>query len=141
MKLKWPLWMRSFFESGTDESGHPQYRSGAADQIIHRLDLFMAEKKPFLQPRYTIRKLSTDIDIPAYQISAVINLRKGLNFSEYLNRLRVRHCKRLIHEGGGRKVNIRDLSAGCGFRNRNTFTKAFKRFTGLTPSEYIKLIW
>jgi AraC-like DNA-binding protein len=26
----------------------------------------------------------------------------------------------------------------CGFNNRNTFTVAFKKFTGNTPSDYVK---
>jgi AraC-like DNA-binding protein len=141
MKLKWPEWMRYLFVGATDGPGARKYGFNEASHIIHRLDLFMMEHKRFLRPHYTIRQLSEDTGIPASQISAAINLRKGLNFNEYVNKFRVRHCKRLIHEGGGKKVNIRDLSVDCGFHNRNTFTKAFKRFTGLTPSEYIKLNW
>jgi YesN/AraC family two-component response regulator len=109
-----------------------------ADHIQHRLDLYMAEKKPYLQHRYSIRQLSESIKIPAYQVSAIINLRKGVNFSDYLNALRIRHCEELIRVAGGKKINFRELAGECGFHNRNTFTNAFKKFTGRTPSEYIK---
>jgi YesN/AraC family two-component response regulator len=112
-----------------------------ADYIQHRLDLFMAEKKPYLQHRYTITQLSEAIKIPAYQISAIINLRTGGNFSDYLNKLRIHYCQELIKIAGGKKINIQELGGECGFHNRNTFTNAFKKFTGLTPSEYIKQHW
>lgn len=142
MKIKWTGWLRNLFrlKRSTVPAREPGF--GEGDQILHRLDLFMMEKKPFLQPRYSIGQLSEDIKIPGYQLSAIINLRKGMNFSDYLNKLRIRHCEELIRiAGGGRKVNIRDLSAECGFQNRNTFTIAFKKFTGVTPSEYLKKHW
>ncbi len=139
MKLKLPEWMRSLFGGSTGRSSALEHRSNQVDQIIRRLDSFMTEKQPYLQPHYTIGRLSEDTGIPAYQLSAVINLRKGMNFSEYLNNLRIRHCEQLIRAPGGRKINIIDLSVVCGFHNRNTFTNAFKKLTGLTPSEYVKL--
>lgn len=141
MKLNWPEWMRSWFAGRMDRSGVHEYGFSQADRIIHRLDLFMMKRKPFLQSRYTLRQLSEDIGFPAYQISAIIHLRKRMNFSEYLNKLRIQHCKRLIHASSGRKVNIRDLLVASGFHRRSTFNNAFKKFTGFTPSEYIKLNW
>jgi YesN/AraC family two-component response regulator len=142
MKLKWPEWLRSWFAGKKKNQEARELGLSEADHILYRLDLYMVEKKPFLQPRYTIRQLAEDIRVPAYQLSAIINLRKGMNFSDYLNKLRIRHCEQLIRiAGGAQKINIRDLSGDCGFQNRNTFTIAFKKFTGLTPSEYIKKHW
>jgi YesN/AraC family two-component response regulator len=137
MNLNWPIWLKSLFAGNTDRSGTHGHDTGHPDYIVHRLDVFMATRKPYLQPRYTIRELSQDIKIPAYQLSSVINLRKGMNFSDYLNQLRIRYCQKLV-QSGNRKVNVRDLPTGCGFRNRNSFTIAFKKFTGMTPSEYLK---
>jgi YesN/AraC family two-component response regulator len=111
---------------------------GATDYIQHRLDLYMVEKRPFLQPRYTIKQLATAIRVPSYQLSAIINQRKGMNFSDYLNRLRIHYCEDIIRIEGGKKIHLGQLASRCGFRNRNTFVHAFKKFTGLTPSEYIR---
>jgi YesN/AraC family two-component response regulator len=141
MKIKWPEWLRHLFAGKKEQITPRDQGLSEADHVLHRLDLYMIEKKPFLQPRYTIRQLSDEIRIPAYQLSAIINLRKGMNFSDYLNKLRIRHCEQVIRIAGGRKINIRDLSAECGFQNRNTFTIAFKKFTGVTPSEYLKKHW
>jgi YesN/AraC family two-component response regulator len=109
----------------------------ATDYIQHRLDLYMVEKRPFLQPHYTIKQLAEAIRIPSYQLSAIINQRKGMNFTDYLNKLRIQYCEDLIRIEEGKKINLGQLASRCGFRNRTTFVHAFRKFTGLTPSEYI----
>ncbi|HEV9037565.1 MAG TPA: helix-turn-helix domain-containing protein [Puia sp.] len=110
----------------------------ATDYIQHRLDLYMVEMRPFLQPHYTIKQLAGAIRIPSYQLSAIINQRKGMNFTDYLNKLRIQYCEDLIRIEGGKKINLGQLASRCGFRNRNTFVHAFRKFTGLTPSEYVR---
>ncbi|HXB92464.1 MAG TPA: helix-turn-helix domain-containing protein [Puia sp.] len=138
MKKKMVDWVRSLFRRKSAVRTASDQEFVAADYILHRLDLYMAEKRPFLQPRYTLKQLSEAIKIPAYQVSAIINLRKGVNFTDYLNKLRIRHCEQLIKIAGDKKLNIPQLASACGFHNRNTFTTAFKKFTGMTPSEYLR---
>ena len=142
MKIKWSAWLKSLFPGrGVKRTVYESSEVNQADHFLHRLDIFMMDKKPFLQGRYTLRQLSDDLNIPAYQLSAIINMRKGMNFSDYLNNLRIRHCEQIIQTVGGRKINIRQLSINCGFQSRNTFTLAFKKFTGMTPSEYVRKHW
>lgn len=138
MKNKLFSFLRSLFghKKSRDSGREPDH--AATDYILHRLDLYMVETRPFLQPRYTIKQLASAIRIPSYQLSAIINQRKGMNFSEYLNKLRIQYCEDLIRIEGGKKINLGQLASRCGFHNRNTFVHAFKKFTGLTPSEYIR---
>ncbi|WEK35056.1 MAG: AraC family transcriptional regulator [Candidatus Pseudobacter hemicellulosilyticus] len=108
------------------------------DQISQRLADLMVEQKPFLRSGYSIRDLSEDVNVPAYQLSAFLNRQKGLNFNDYLNQFRIRHCEDVLRSGSAELLNLKGIAANCGFSNRNTFTKAFKKFTGFTPSEYKK---
>jgi YesN/AraC family two-component response regulator len=137
MKNKLFSFLNAVFGHKKIKDPSPEQDFEATDYIQHRLDLYMVEKRPFLQPRFTIKQLAGDIRIPSYQLSAIINRRKGMNFRDYLNKLRIHYCEDLIRIEGGKKINLQQLSYRCGFRNRNTFTHAFKKFTGLTPSEYI----
>jgi AraC-like DNA-binding protein len=105
--------------------------------LKYRLEELMYQKKPFLQPGYTIKDMATELQMPSYQLSAFINNRIGMNFSDYLNQFRIKYCEELIKKEGG-KLNLQQLAARCGFHNRNTFTTAFKKFTGRTPSDYTK---
>jgi AraC-like DNA-binding protein len=106
--------------------------------ISDQLDKFMTDQKPFLRFGYGIRDLSTELKIPSYQLSAFLNRKIGLNFNDFLNHYRVRHCEELIQQGLVNQLNLKGLALRCGFNNRNTLTTAFKKFTGFTPSRYQK---
>ncbi|HEY4286621.1 MAG TPA: AraC family transcriptional regulator [Puia sp.] len=104
--------------------------------ISSMLEAFMQDKKPFLKIGYCIRDLGEELGIPSYQLSAFINQLLGMNFNEYCNSYRVRHCQELMQTGLVDRLNLRGLAKRCGFNNRNTLTTAFKKFTGVTPSDY-----
>ena len=106
--------------------------------LKYNLEELMYKKKPFLKPGYTIKDLSDELGMPSYQLSSFINHKLGMNFSDYLNQFRIKYCEEIIKREGGGKLNLQQLAARCGFQNRNTFTTAFKKFTGRTPSEYTK---
>ncbi|MFZ6012536.1 MAG: helix-turn-helix domain-containing protein [Bacteroidota bacterium] len=46
--------------------------------------------------------------------------------------------KRLMNDPGMRNFNLLGLALEAGFKSKSTFNLIFKRFTGLTPSEYMK---
>ncbi len=105
---------------------------------IKQMDEVMEVKQCYLKTGYNIRCLADELNIPSYQLSALLNRKVGSNFNDYLNRYRVFYCKDLIQAGTVSNLNLKGLSAKCGFSNRNTFTTAFKKFMGRTPSEYAK---
>lgn len=108
------------------------------DLLQYRLDQYMHEKKPFLKPGYTIKQLGEDLQIPPWQLSAHINQKLGMHFSDYLNQYRIKYCVDLIQSGSAAKFSMNELSVKSGFQNRNTFTNAFKKFTGESFTEYTK---
>lgn len=56
-----------------------------------------------------------------------------VNFSAYLNEYRIEKAKKLLADTNG---GIREISAACGYSDPNYFARAFKRITGVTPSDY-----
>ncbi len=109
--------------------------------FIHGLTLelekIMLEKKPFLNPNYTLKDLADATNVPIYKLSACLNQIGGSNFSEYLNQWRIHYCLGLIREKKIVNLNLRGIAAKCGFNNRNTFSTAFKKVTGKSPSDYL----
>lgn len=57
----------------------------------------------------------------------------GINFSEYLARLRISEAIRLLDETGDNSIQI---AYACGFNNTSSFYNAFKKITGMNPGEY-----
>ena len=62
----------------------------------------------------------------------------GMNFVNYLKKIRVEEAKRLL-EGTDEKIN--DISRLVGYENDKHFMKIFKSVCGVSPSEYRKNSW
>ena len=103
------------------------------------LKVLIEEKKCFIQPHYNLIQLSKDTQFSTNLLSAFFNQHLGYHFTDYLNNLRITHCKQLIENGAAIEYSLIGLSKQCGFNNRNSFTAAFKKFTGMLPSSYVKL--
>ena len=59
----------------------------------------------------------------------------GIPFSAFLNIYRINKAKELL-ENSNEKIS--DVAAGCGFTNFSYFTKCFRKYVGMSPSEYRK---
>jgi len=59
----------------------------------------------------------------------------GVNFNDYLKRLRIDEAKRELEKGCFR---VYEVAANSGFGDVKHFTKTFKEITGLSPGEYRK---
>lgn len=57
----------------------------------------------------------------------------GINFVEYLNRVRINHAKDFLKN---EHYTISEVAEKIGFMHATTFSSTFKRFTGLTPTQY-----
>jgi AraC-like DNA-binding protein len=120
-----------------EHAEHTQRRE--IEQICNRLEAYMLSDSPYLRHGYSIHDLSSTLEIPTYQLSAILNHYLNLSFNEYLNKYRIAYCKRRIAAGAAEKITLEALAFECGFSNRNSFTTAFKHFCSITPSEYIRL--
>lgn len=95
--------------------------------------------KPYLKLQYSLSQAGSELNLPVQYISGYVNNRENENFNDFVNRYRIRHCQKLLEEEYYRKLKLESLAKECGFNNRNTFTIAFKKFIGTTPSKYIQI--
>lgn len=129
-------WLRRIFSPGKRSVVPVPPDIRPVDMLQYRLEQWMHEKKPFLRPGYTIKQLAEDLHTPAWQLSAHINHRMGMHFSDYINQYRIKYCEQLIQSGAAVKLSMNELGARCGFQNRTTFSNAFKKFTGQSFADY-----
>ena len=95
-------------------------------------------KQFYLKKGSTSAALAAEMNMQPYLLSAVINQVFKTNFNDFLNGYRVDHAKKLIQNGDAKLLTLEALSEQSGFNNRNSFTIAFKKHTGQTPSDFIK---
>jgi AraC-like DNA-binding protein len=106
--------------------------------IRDEIDMLLGEQEPFLKHGYSLQELSNSLSRPLYQVSAIINQVYDSNFNELINKHRINYAVKMIREKKSQHLNIYGLADRCGFNNRNSFTAAFKKVTGSTPSDYFK---
>jgi len=70
-------------------------------------------------------------------VSQVINQYYKTNFFDFINANRIDEAKRLL-VSDSHTLNIIEIAYTVGYNNKVTFNTVFKRFTGVTPSEYRK---
>jgi AraC-like DNA-binding protein len=109
-------------------------------QLVDRIVAYMKEKKAYLDPELTLSKLAKDLSISRSQLSQLINDSIGENFYDFVNKYRVEEVKRLMADPQMKNFNMLGLALEAGFKSKSTFNLIFKRFTGLTPTEYKKNI-
>lgn len=92
----------------------------------------------YLNPEFSLEKLSSDIKMSSSSLSHIINEESGYNFSDYINSLRVEKAKELLLSIDFKEYTILSIGLECGFNSKSTFYLAFKKFTGKTPTEFRK---
>ncbi|MFA5569985.1 MAG: helix-turn-helix transcriptional regulator [Sphaerochaetaceae bacterium] len=70
-------------------------------------------------------------------ISRKFKKETGMSIPAYVSKQRVGIAKLYFEDG---KTSIKEISDALGFNDSNYFSKVFKRYAGVTPSEYIKEI-
>lgn len=109
-------------------------------ELINRLLLYIEEKKPYLDPELTLSDLAKQTAMSRNQLSQVINDGIGDNFYNFINKYRVEQVKKFMTEPTMQHFSMLGLALEAGFKSKSTFNLIFKRFTGLTPTEYRKNI-
>jgi AraC-like DNA-binding protein len=108
------------------------------EELDRRIRDLFRERKPYLHVNYTLTRMAKDIHTPVHHLSAFVNRYYAMNFSDFINRERILHFLSMIGQTDWRSKKIETIAREFGFNNRNTFRKAFKRNTGMTPSNYLK---
>ena len=109
-----------------------------ADKYIAHLKQVIVKKKLYLHPEFTIQDMSNVSGIPLHHISNSLNTRLQKNFSEFINEFRIEHAKLILQESTSTKFTMEQIARTCGFGSKTSFNNAFKKHTGITPSEFRK---
>jgi len=59
----------------------------------------------------------------------------GINYVEYLNKVRLSHAKEMMKDS---TLSLAEIGERSGYLNSSTFTTTFKKYYGISPSEYRK---
>ncbi|GHC45054.1 helix-turn-helix domain-containing protein [Ulvibacter litoralis] len=101
----------------------------------------LEEKEYFLKQECNSYNVAKKINTNTSYLSKVINAHYGKNFNTYINDLRINYAiVRLKDDVIFRSYSIQSIAEELGYKSADSFTKYFKKDTGLNPSFYIKEI-
>ncbi|WP_281990742.1 helix-turn-helix domain-containing protein [Aquimarina aggregata] len=103
---------------------------------IQRLNKFMEEEEPFLDSSLTIQKLAHQFQMPSRELSILINHHLNQHFFDFVTSFRIKKAILLLKNPMNKKLTILEILYDVGFNSKSPFNKAFKKHTGLTPTEY-----
>jgi AraC-like DNA-binding protein len=108
-------------------------------KYLNKLLTFMNTEKPYLVPEITLFDLSKQVSIPNRALSEIINSSLNQNFYDFINSYRVKESKRLLENQDNKHKTVLEILYAVGYNSKSSFNVAFKKYTGMTPSQFKKL--
>ena len=111
-----------------------------ASALKQRLEDTLQHNHAYLNQNLSLAELSKQIDTSDKKLSTLLNQNLETNFYDYINSFRIAAFKKGVSEGKLEHLSIAGLALQCGFRSKSSFYRAFKKQTGMSPSQYIQQI-
>lgn len=107
-----------------------------AERHLKLLKSVMDEKNRFLCRDLNLSKLADELGISIHHLSQIINEKLETNFYDFINSYRINEAKKRLINPRNNHLSIAAIGYDVGFNSISAFNAAFKKFTGLTPSQY-----
>jgi ligand-binding sensor domain-containing protein/AraC-like DNA-binding protein len=105
---------------------------------LERVLQLMNEEKPYLDSELSLQKLASRVEITKEDLSQVINEHLGCNFNNFINRYRIEEAQQKLLDPRENQFVLLKIAFDVGFNSKSVFNAAFKKFTGVSPSQYRK---
>ena len=123
-------------EAKKDKYQKSSLSQSQAQELVQRLKEHMQLDKLYLDSDLTLPVLSQALNTSPHALSQVINEQLQKNFFDFVNEYRIDEAKHRLEKAEKGRMNVYAIALDSGFRSKSAFYSAFKRFTGMTPSEY-----
>ncbi|WP_299116558.1 helix-turn-helix domain-containing protein [uncultured Winogradskyella sp.] len=101
-------------------------------EIIYLLEVDEVYTKNDLSSQF----FTTKLQINTQYLSYVINNEFNCNLTHLINSYRIVKAKQMINDKDYNHLNLLGIAMEVGFNTKNTFIRAFKKHTGMTPTKY-----
>lgn len=116
-----------------------EIRKGEDELTLKRLDILLREQYLYKETGLTLKALADRVGVPEYRLRQVIHEQLGhRNFNSFIHSHRIRDAAQQLVDETLRRTSILTIAQSVGYESINTFNRAFREVTGVTPSEYRK---
>jgi len=129
-------------EAVDNKKSNKNQLSNSSEQEIEELKTMLENvlqnENPYLDENLSLRKLADMLSTTDKNLSTLLNQFMGISFYDLINKRRVEAVKKMIAKETSDKYSLMGIAYECGFNSKSSFIRAFKKETGLSPSEYKK---
>ncbi|MEM1432202.1 MAG: helix-turn-helix transcriptional regulator [Pseudomonadota bacterium] len=120
-----------------DPGGAKYSKSALAEdqsrRIANKLRQAMDDQHLYRDPNLSLTRLSQHIGSSSNYVSQTLNEHLGQSFFDFVNKWRIDEAKALLLRADS---TILEIAYEVGFNSRSAFYTAFKKHTGVTPSQF-----
>jgi AraC-like DNA-binding protein len=121
-----------------EKYGNSTLDRNVSRDIFQKVKTLFTAERIFLDPGLSLNSVAEKLALSPRVLSRVINENEHRNFYEFVNLYRVESAKGLLTDPTHNKEKIATIAYDAGFGTVTAFNVAFKKITGMTPSEYRK---
>lgn len=126
----------SDYELDSSEPERGNHHDSSRSKLYEEILLLMETKQIFRNPDLRITDVSNLLKTNRTYVSGIINTEFNSTFCDMVNQYRIEYSKKLLLD---RNLYILHyISEESGFASVNSFMRAFKKFTGMTPGQFRK---
>ena len=100
------------------------------------VDGYVHSKERYLDPLLSLNSLAEELEMGTSKLSKIINDHAGENFSDYINKMRIKAAKRILRDPEYDHYTIVSIGLECGFNSKSAFYASFKKISGESPLKY-----
>ncbi|BBI35917.1 helix-turn-helix domain-containing protein [Cohnella abietis] len=108
-------------------------RSNKVEDLIRRINEIIDLRYP--DPNLSLNMIADELNLSTYYISRVYRQQTLKSIFDVINQLRMNKAKVLLLETNS---SIAEIAEQTGYTNSSYFHRLFKKFNGVTPSDYRK---
>jgi AraC-like DNA-binding protein len=120
----------SYSKSGLTEEKIISYANNIGEHMKH--------EKPYLQDDLTLSVLAEQCGLSNIHLSQILNQHFQLNFYDFVNQYRIEESKKMLLSSNYDNLSVLGIAFDCGFKSKSSFNRYFKKYNGMSPSEFKK---
>lgn len=100
------------------------------DSVVEQAKQYIAEN---FSRELSLEEMAREVGISPYYLSKLFKESEGTGYIEYTTKLRMDYAKEQL---SGTDRSIKEICHDAGYQDPNYFSRIFKKWTGMTPTEY-----
>ena len=130
--------LASILSKSDQDDDVDKFKEKKSQRYLQKLIRHMETEKPYRDPELSLNAMANYLNVTGHYLSGLINRYLNCNFNIFLNNYRIAEIKEKLKDPSYDNENILNIAFESGFSTKAHFNNTFKKYTGITPSEYRK---